>query len=190
MRWAAFWQRPVKARRNQPPFDASAMDGYAVLACRCRIRSGLPEGHWHLRRRASASRARSGRAKRFASSPERRCPRAPMPWSSRKTPRSRQALCLRARRPSKPEQNIRGAGLDFRKGEALVPAGTRLERARHRPGRGGQCRHGGGAAQARGRPLRHGRRTGAAGWSTRARPDHLLQQPCAGRHGASTSARR
>jgi molybdopterin molybdotransferase len=24
--------RPVKALRNQPPFDASAMDGYAVIA--------------------------------------------------------------------------------------------------------------------------------------------------------------
>jgi cyclic pyranopterin monophosphate synthase len=67
------------AARDQPPFAASAMDGYAVRAAdlapgaRLRVVGEAPAG------RAVPATA-SAPARRCASSPARRCPTGPTPW--------------------------------------------------------------------------------------------------------------
>ena len=78
---------PLKARRTQPPFDASSMDGYAVRAADTAHGAGNAEAGRHVRRRPPLRRHRRRRARRCASSPARRCRPAPTPSSSRRTPR-------------------------------------------------------------------------------------------------------
>jgi molybdopterin molybdotransferase len=69
---------PVVARRDQPPFRAAVMDGYAVrgaevaVGARFRIIGEAPAGR--------AFSGASGPARRCASSPARRCPRARIMW--------------------------------------------------------------------------------------------------------------
>lgn len=70
-RWLA---RSVTARRDQPPFDASAMDGYAIqgpAAAGAQFRVVGEAGP------AMGSQAGLPRARRYASSPAPRCQKAP-----------------------------------------------------------------------------------------------------------------
>ena len=69
--------RDVAANRDQPPFAASAMDGYAIAddptpGTRLRVTGEAAAGHGHA--------GASGRERRCASSPARRSPRAPRTW--------------------------------------------------------------------------------------------------------------
>lgn len=117
--------QPVKARRHQPPFDASAMDGYAVLS------SDLPVTPVSLKVIGMSAaghrfegKVRSGEAVRIFTG-------APVPKGADAVV-IQENVALQAKpyvsvqQSVKPRQNIRGAGLDFRRGELLIPAGTRL----------------------------------------------------------------
>ncbi len=109
-------------------------------------------------------------------------PAAPTAWSFRKI-RWRTASLVTVIRAARAGQNMRGRGLDFKKGETLLSPGIRINardiglaaamncaklRVRRKPRGGGD---------------RHRRRTGAAGHPPAPRPDRLLQQPRAHRHG-------
>jgi molybdopterin molybdotransferase len=109
---------PLKARRDQPPFDASAMDGYAVIAGdgpELDVIGMSAAGH---RFRGTVKR---GKAVRIFTG-------APVPAGAdaviiqeNVTVSSTRITC---REPAKPGQNIRRKGLDFARGEALIAAGT------------------------------------------------------------------
>ena len=116
--------KPLKANRNQPPFDASAMDGYAVIAADV----ANPPATLRLIGLSAAGHGLKGRLKRGD------CVRiftgAPVPKGAdavviqENTEANGKAVTVL--QPVKPDQNIRFAGLDFRKGDALLPAGLTL----------------------------------------------------------------
>ena len=150
----------LAATLTQPPFDASAMDGYAVRAADLADPASDAQADRAVARRRRLRRAASDRARRCASSPARRCPKAPTPSSSRRMPSEAAARSRsRSRRP---------AGISARAGR--ISAGRGAARGRHeaRAARADACRRhepcrASGAPQAQGRDPRHRRRGGAAG---------------------------
>ena len=66
------------AAGDLPPFDNSAMDGYAVRHDEVSEASSCPS--WARRAPAERRHRRSGPAPRCAFSPARPCPRAPTRW--------------------------------------------------------------------------------------------------------------
>ncbi len=117
--------RPVKARRNQPPFDSSAMDGYAVQAgdlaatpVSLKVIGISAAGHRYR------GKLRSGEAVRI--------------FTGAPVPKGADAVVIQENvaQQAKPYvsvqhsvtagQNIRGAGLDFKRGDVLLPPGTLL----------------------------------------------------------------
>ncbi|WP_373503011.1 gephyrin-like molybdotransferase Glp [Aestuariivirga sp.] len=116
---------PVKARRNQPPFNASAMDGYAVLSSDV---ASTPVSLKVIGVSAAGHRfrgvVRSGETVRIFTG-------APVPKGAdavviQENVAVQTKPYVSVLQSVKPEQNIRGAGLDFSRGDVLVPAGTRL----------------------------------------------------------------
>jgi molybdopterin molybdotransferase len=116
--------KEVKARRDQPPFDASAMDGYAVIAadttkvsCQLKVIGTSAAGH------ASSVRLKPGTACRIFTG-------APVPKGAdailiqEDTEQSGSNIVVKAE--AKPGQHIRRAGLDFSKGDKLLEQGTVL----------------------------------------------------------------
>jgi molybdopterin molybdotransferase len=113
--------KPLSAKRDQPPFNSSAMDGYAV-----RSEDNAPEltvigtsaaGH------AFNGKLKSGQAIRIFTG-------APVPATAdaviiqeNTTVSGKTVTILQAARAG---QNIRLLGLDFKKGETLFPAAIRL----------------------------------------------------------------
>jgi molybdopterin molybdotransferase len=116
--------KPLKAVRNQPPFDASAMDGYAVIAADV----AHPPARLRLIGLSAAGHGFKGRLKRGD------CVRiftgAPVPKGADAVVIQENTLAsgraVTVLQTAKPEQNIRFAGLDFRKGDPLLPAGLTL----------------------------------------------------------------
>ena len=116
--------KPLKAVRNQPPFDASAMDGYAVIAADV----AHPPARLRLIGLSAAGHGFKGRLKRGD------CVRiftgAPVPKGADAVVIQENTLAsgraVTVLQTAKPEQNIRFAGLDFRKGEPLLIAGLTL----------------------------------------------------------------
>lgn len=116
--------KPLKAVRNQPPFDASAMDGYAVIAADV----AHPPATLRLIGLSAAGHGFKGRLKRGD------CVRiftgAPVPKGADTVVIQENTLAsgraVTVLQTAKPEQNIRFAGLDFRKGDPLLPAGLTL----------------------------------------------------------------
>jgi molybdopterin molybdotransferase len=116
--------KPLKAVRNQPPFDASAMDGYAVIAADV----AHPPATLRLIGLSAAGHGFKGRLKRGD------CVRiftgAPVPKGADAVVIQENTLAsgraVTVLQTAKPEQNIRFAGLDFRKGDPLLPAGLTL----------------------------------------------------------------
>jgi molybdopterin molybdotransferase len=117
--------RAVKATRDQPPFPASAMDGYAVrhadiehAPARLKVIGMAPAGH------AFAGRVGRGEAVRIFTG-------GPMPAGAdtvviqENTERDGAEVIIR-QAPAK-GYSVRGKGLDFRKGETLLAAGTVLD---------------------------------------------------------------
>jgi len=114
----------IKARRNQPPFDASAMDGYALrhedvtqLPATLELIGTSAAGH------GFKGQLKPGQAVRILTG-------APLPRgantiviqeNSRLEGRKITVLELTAK-----GRNIRSQGLDFLKSDVLVPKGTRL----------------------------------------------------------------
>ena len=116
--------KPIKAVRNQPPFDASAMDGYAVIAAD----AATVPATLKLIGLSAAGHAFRGKLKRGE------CVRiftgAPVPKGSDavviQENTSASGKAVTALQPVKTGQNIRFAGLDFRKGDTLLPPGLTL----------------------------------------------------------------
>ncbi len=116
--------KPLKAVRNQPPFDASAMDGYAVIAAD----AATVPATLKLIGLSAAGHAFRGKLKRGE------CVRiftgAPVPKGSDavviQENTSASGKAVTALQPVKTGQNIRFAGLDFRKGDTLLPPGLTL----------------------------------------------------------------
>jgi molybdopterin molybdotransferase len=116
----------LKAMRAQPPFAASAMDGYAVRAddvqtvpVELNVVGEAPAGHGYV------GRVRKGQAVRIFTG-------APLPKGTdtiviqeNTEPGSEKAF-VRVLEKASEGQFVRAAGLDFRKGETLLPRMTRL----------------------------------------------------------------
>jgi molybdopterin molybdotransferase len=116
--------RPVRAARNQPPFDASAMDGYALrqsdiqaLPARLKLAGHAAAGH------AYRGRVKPGEAIRILTG-------APVPAGAdtiviqENTRTSGGTVEVLEATP--PGKNIRKAGLDFLKGTVLMDSGVTL----------------------------------------------------------------
>ena len=111
---------PLKAARDQPPFDASAMDGYAVRAGdvpELRLIGVSAAGH------GFGGTVKAGQAVRIFTG-------APIPKGADSIVIQENAEAAGGlvifREPARHGQHIRPRGLDFHKGEALLEAGIRL----------------------------------------------------------------
>ena len=113
--------KPLSAKRDQPPFNSSAMDGYALRsegnATELTVIGTSAAGH------AFKGKLKSGQAIRIFTG-------APVPAftdavviQENTTARGKTVAIHQAARAG---QNIRPRGLDFRKGETLLPAAIRL----------------------------------------------------------------
>ena len=113
--------KPLRAKRDQPPFNASAMDGYALRAedqnTILKVVGISAAGH------GFSGKIGSGEAIRIFTG-------APVPASAdaiviqeNTTADGKSVTILQ---PPRGGQNIRLRGLDFRKGEILLPAAIRL----------------------------------------------------------------
>ena len=115
--------QPLTAKRTQPPFDASSMDGYAVraadtakLPARLRVIGSVAAGA------SFAGKIGSGEAVRiFTGAPVPDGADAVLIQENAEAPDSATVI---AKASIKTGRNIRPAGLDFREGAALLPAGT------------------------------------------------------------------
>jgi molybdopterin molybdotransferase len=114
----------IKARRNQPPFDASAMDGYALrhedvaqLPVTLKLIGTSAAGH------GFKGQVKPGQAVRILTG-------APMPSGADTVVIQENVLnqgtVILVREPTAKGRNIRAQGLDFLKSDVLVPKGTRL----------------------------------------------------------------
>lgn len=115
---------PLMAARTQPPFDASAMDGYAVRSADL----ATPDNRFGLQGESAAGHGfrpdlEPGSAIRISTG-------APIPAGAdqvviqENAERDGDSLVLHAE--PKPGANIRHAGIDFFQGDTLVPAGVRV----------------------------------------------------------------
>lgn len=113
---------PVVARRSQPPFDASAMDGYAVRA------ADLAEGGLTVIGESAAGRRFAGRL--GAGEAVRIFTGAPVPEGADTVLIQEDAEFrdgrLYATATMESARHIRPAALDFAEGDELLAAGTRL----------------------------------------------------------------
>jgi molybdopterin molybdotransferase len=113
--------KPLSAKRDQPPFNASAMDGYAVrsedVAAERRIIGISAAGH------AFKGKLKPGEAVRIFTG-------ALVPATAdtvviqENTQANDKIVTMLS--PARAQQNIRPRGLDFKKGETLLPASIRL----------------------------------------------------------------
>lgn len=117
---------PLKAQRAQPPFPASAMDGYAVRAADVKqvpvtlnVVGEAPAGHGYT------GRVHKGQAVRIFTG-------APLPKGTdtvviqENTQAAEEKGFVTITEGAAEGSFVRGAGLDFRKGETLLPRFTRL----------------------------------------------------------------
>ncbi|MBO6538660.1 MAG: molybdopterin molybdotransferase MoeA [Rhizobiaceae bacterium] len=119
---------PISAQRTQPPFDASAMDGYALRAADI---ASLPAtlsviGESAAGRRFEGS-VGAGQAVRIFTG-------APVPPGAdtillQEDARVAEEGKVEAQESTAAGRHIRKAGLDFREGDALLPAGRMLDPA-------------------------------------------------------------
>ena len=117
--------QPVKARRNQPPFDASSMDGYAVIAAdltatpvSLEVLGVSAAGHQFRQQ------LRSGEAVRIFTG-------APLPKGAdavviQENTSIQAKPYIVIEKPVAAGQNVRGAGLDFRRDDVLIESASRL----------------------------------------------------------------
>jgi molybdopterin molybdotransferase len=117
---------PLAAQRDQPPFDAAAMDGYAVTA------SGLADDRPVRLRVIGESAAGRGLARPLGEGEAARIfTGAPTPAGTafvvpqESAERDGDAVVIAPRDQSGPY--FRTRGVDFRAGDALLPAGVRLD---------------------------------------------------------------
>lgn len=115
---------PIKANRTQPPFNASAMDGYAVRSADMTGTSNTLLLHGESAAGHALDREiEAGTAVRISTG-------APLPAGAdqvviqEKTERNGNQITLNE--PARPGANIRNAGMDFFDGDTLVPAGLKV----------------------------------------------------------------
>ena len=115
---------PIKANRTQPPFNASAMDGYAVRSADMPGTSNTLLLHGESAAGHALDREiEAGTAVRISTG-------APLPAGAdqvviqEKTERNGNQITLNE--PARPGANIRNAGMDFIDGDTLVPAGLKV----------------------------------------------------------------
>ncbi len=112
---------PLRAKRDQPPFNSSAMDGYA-------LRSGDGSQQFIVIGTAAAGHGFAGKLK--SGEAVRIFTGAPVPSSADavviQENTTAQGKSVTVLQPPSLGQNIRPRGLDFRKGEALLPVSIRL----------------------------------------------------------------
>ena len=116
---------PVKAMRDQPPFHASAMDGYAVRAADAaaaptvlRVRGVSAAGH------GFAGAVQAGETVRiFTGAP---LPRGADTVVIQENTKPDGEARVRVIEAANPGQHVRARGLDFKRGEILLPAGVKL----------------------------------------------------------------
>ncbi len=118
----------LAAARTQPPFDGSAMDGYAVRARdAARVPATLRVVGRSVAGRRFAGPVGEGEAVRIFTG-------APMPEGAdsvviqEDTDRGGETVTIRE--AARPDRHIRRAGLDFRTGDVLLRAGERLDARR------------------------------------------------------------
>lgn len=115
--------RDLAARRTQPPFAASAMDGYAIRF------ADLP-GPWRLIGESSAGSGHSGRV--GTGEAVRIFTGAPLPDGAdtvmvqEDVDRDGERVTLTREGPPRAGAHVRPAGLDFTQDDALATAGARL----------------------------------------------------------------
>ena len=115
---------PLAALRTQPPFPASAMDGYALRAADARAGTRLKVIGASIAGKGFAGRIGPGEAVRIFTG-------APVPEGAdailiqENGEAGNGAVTVREAPP--PGRHIRPAGLDFREGDALLAAGRKLE---------------------------------------------------------------
>jgi molybdopterin molybdotransferase len=116
--------KPVKALRDQPPFDGSAMDGYAVIA------ADVAETPATLKLIGTSAAGHGFRGTVKRGSCVRIFTGAPMPKGAdsvviqENVEAAGEAITVL--QSVRPAQNVRAAGLDFRRGDLLLPAGLTL----------------------------------------------------------------
>ncbi|MEW7976398.1 MAG: gephyrin-like molybdotransferase Glp [Candidatus Sedimenticola endophacoides] len=115
--------QPVVSQVTVPPWDNSAMDGYAVNSADLRGRTRLPVSQ-RIPAGAQGEPLRPGSAARIFTG-------APLPPNADTV--VIQEVCeadgdqVIIREPAQPGANIRRAGEDTRQGDQVIPQGTRLE---------------------------------------------------------------
>jgi molybdopterin molybdotransferase len=116
--------KPLKAVRAQPPFDGSAMDGYAVIA------ADVEKTPAALKLIGTSAAGHGFRGKVAKGQCVRIFTGAPMPKGADAVVIQENVEAsgqnIKVLQPVKPQQNVRAAGLDFRKGDALLPQALRL----------------------------------------------------------------
>lgn len=115
---------PVIALRTQPPFAASAMDGYAVRSCDLGDGdTGLTTVGESAAGHASDRELRTGEAMRISTG-------APIPSGADQVVIQEKVTVqegrIRLREHAQPGNNIRAAGTDFHAGDTLLAPGTPL----------------------------------------------------------------
>ena len=126
--WDRVLASPVAALRTQPPFDASAMDGYAALAGDV---STVP-ARLKVVGTAAAGRGFSGSV--GAGEAVRIFTGAPLPQGAdtvviQENVRDLGDGTIEVQEPTPQDRNIRRAGLDFREGDLLLEKGRLLDGA-------------------------------------------------------------
>lgn len=115
---------PLKALRTQPPWDCSAMDGYALRA----EDAAIPGARLKLVGESAAGRSHAGAI--GPGETVRIFTGAPVPEGADtiliQEDATRDGDAVIVREPASPGRHIRRAGLDFSAGEELLAAGRRL----------------------------------------------------------------
>ena len=117
--------RTVKAMRDQPPFDGSAMDGYAVIA------ADVAEAPARLKVIGVSAAGHGFNGKVSRGTCVRIFTGAPMPKGAdtvviQENVEVLEKPHIRVLQSASVGQNVRNRGLDFRRGEELLPAGQRI----------------------------------------------------------------
>lgn len=117
--------KPVKAMRDQPPFDGSAMDGYAVIA------ADVAETPARLKMIGVSAAGHSFKGKVTRGTCVRIFTGAPMPKGAdavviQENVEVLEKPYISVMQSVTAAQNVRGKGLDFRRGEELLPTGQRI----------------------------------------------------------------
>ncbi len=171
---------PLAALRTQPAADLSAMDGYAV-------REGDCAGPWTVIGESAAGHPfegtlASGEAVRISTG-------ALMPADAgcvvlqEDIAREGEAIALSGEGPEPPDKHVRRAGLDFRTGDMVLAAGTRIGPAQAALALSAGHAMLRGSSPAARRRDRQRRRTGRIAQDLRAAPDPCEQRSDARRHG-------